>query len=220
MNIIMRMCNVLINNNIIICVVYYIMKIFLLRHEDRTMDLSFFSPLTEEGLENSIKLIDKLEKYKIDKIYSSPFIRTLQTVYPYSTKNNKKINIEYSLIEYQIPDIIAPSGQKVRLPKYLAEKFNHNEKYKSKIYPEDLKYPETLKDVKLRVKNFLADLFKEYSRQDINILIVTHQIVCNIIANLAINNDTTIIEKKEIKEYPKGLLTKIFDLKKWKYEEL
>ena len=196
------------------------MKIYLLRHEDRTMDLSFFSPLTEDGLENSIKLVDKLEKYKIDKIYSSPFIRTLQTIYPYSIKNNKKINIEYSLIEYQIPDIIAPAGQKVRLPKYLAEKFNYNDKYQSKIYSEDLQFPEELKDVKKRVRDFLADLFKEHSRHDVNILIVSHQIVCNIIANMAIKNDIMIKDKKEMKEYPKGLLTKIFDLKNWKYEEL
>jgi 2,3-bisphosphoglycerate-dependent phosphoglycerate mutase len=195
------------------------MKIFLLRHEDRTMDLSFFSPLTEEGLNNSIKLVDKLEKYKIEKIYSSPFIRTLQTVYPYSIKQNKKINLEYSLVEFQIPDLIAPEGQKVRLPKYLAEKFNYNDKYKSKIFPEDLKYPEELKDVKKRVKDFLIDLFKEYSRLDINILIVSHQIVCNIIANIAIKNNKNK-EIKEIKEYPKGLLTKIFDLKTWEYEEL
>lgn len=195
------------------------MKLYLLRHEDRTSDLSFFSPLTEEGLDNSIKLVDKLEKYKIDKIYSSPYIRTLQTVYPYSIKNNKKINLEYSLLEYQIPDIIAPEGKNVRLPKYLAEKFNYNDKYSSKIYPEDIKYPETMSDVEKRVKKFLKDLFIEYKRQDVNILLVTHQIVCVIISNLAIKakNDEN---KKEIKEYPKGLLTKVFDLNVWDYEKL
>ena len=34
------------------------MKIFILRHEDRTMDGTFFSPLTQDGLDKSIKLIE------------------------------------------------------------------------------------------------------------------------------------------------------------------
>ena len=58
------------------------MKIYLIRHEDRTMDLTFFSPLTKIGLENSVKLITTFEKEKINTIYSSPYIRTLQTIYP------------------------------------------------------------------------------------------------------------------------------------------
>ena len=58
------------------------MKIYLLRHEDRTMDLTFFSPLTKNGLENSNELVKYLEREKINTIYSSPYIRTLQTIYP------------------------------------------------------------------------------------------------------------------------------------------
>ena len=38
------------------------MKIYIIRHEDRTMDLTFFSPLTKTGLDNSVKLIKDLEK--------------------------------------------------------------------------------------------------------------------------------------------------------------
>ena len=38
------------------------MRLYILRHEDRTMDASFFSPLTKEGLDNSVKLIDILNK--------------------------------------------------------------------------------------------------------------------------------------------------------------
>ena len=59
------------------------MKIYILRHEDRTMDLTFFSPLTKKGLEKSLKISDELEKLNINSIYSSPYIRTLQTIYPY-----------------------------------------------------------------------------------------------------------------------------------------
>ena len=45
------------------------MKIYVLRHEDRTMDLTFFSPLTKNGLDNSIELIKHLEREKINIIY-------------------------------------------------------------------------------------------------------------------------------------------------------
>ena len=37
------------------------MKIYILRHEDRTQDCTFFSPLTEFGLRNAKKLINVLK---------------------------------------------------------------------------------------------------------------------------------------------------------------
>jgi len=82
------------------------MKIYILRHEDRTQDCSFFSPLTKTGLNNSVKLIDYLKKEKITKIYCSPFIRTLQTIYPYAKNNNININLEYGLVEIHHQDLI------------------------------------------------------------------------------------------------------------------
>ena len=49
------------------------MKIFILRHEDRTQDATF-SPLTSTGLERSELLVNILKKHKINKIYSSPLL--------------------------------------------------------------------------------------------------------------------------------------------------
>jgi phosphohistidine phosphatase SixA len=77
------------------------MKLILLRHEERGIDVGFNSNLTEKGIINSCTVLpDKLNALKIDIIFSSPFIRTLQTIYPYSNLYNKKINIEYGLYEY------------------------------------------------------------------------------------------------------------------------
>jgi phosphohistidine phosphatase SixA len=76
------------------------MKIVLLRHEERENDVGFYSNLTENGIIKSCVLPKKLRKLNIDIIFSSPFIRTLQTVYKYALKYNKKINIEYGLYEY------------------------------------------------------------------------------------------------------------------------
>ena len=76
------------------------MKIILLRHEERGFDVGFYSNLTENGIIKSCILSDKLKKLKIDEIYCSPFIRTLQTIYPFADKYNKKVNLEYGLYEY------------------------------------------------------------------------------------------------------------------------
>ena len=66
------------------------MKVILLRHEKREDYSGYFSNLTDDGLKDSFKLEKKLSKMNIDKIYSSPFVRTLQTIFPYATKQNKK----------------------------------------------------------------------------------------------------------------------------------
>jgi len=194
------------------------MKIFILRHEDRTMDATFFSPLTLKGLENSVELIDDLDNNEIDLIYSSPYIRTLQTIYPYSKKKEIKINLDYSLLEFQHISIIPKKSYQVRLPEYLAEKFNYNKNYNSLIYPEDLPYPEKIKDVKKRVKSFMTYIFTSYGNTDENIVIVTHQTVCNILSEIAHNN---YFENKDYAlnyDYPKGGLTKIFEEDKWVFK--
>ena len=62
------------------------MKIYLIRHEDRYSDATFFAPLNKNGLYKSVELIKILEELDINDIYSSPYIRTLQTIYPYSKR--------------------------------------------------------------------------------------------------------------------------------------
>ena len=128
------------------------MKIYILRHEDRTSDCSFFSPLTELGLNNSNKLISVLEKLNIDIIFSSPFIRTLLTVKPYVLTHNKYINIEYGLSEIHHEDIISKKSVGMLLPEYIAKSFNYNCNYKSIIGYANIKYPEKYNDVVRRIK--------------------------------------------------------------------
>ena len=182
------------------------MKIYILRHEDRTQDCSFFSPLTKKGLENSINLIDTLEKCDINVIFSSPFIRTLQTVYPYAKNKDIKINLEYGLCEIHHEDLIPKKSYGMYLPEYMAELFNYNSEYKTLMKPTDITFPEKEIDVKKRTKRVLRTILNNYMNTDINILIVTHQIVCTSI--LKINNP-------EIQNYEKGWLTKIIDDSGW-----
>jgi broad specificity phosphatase PhoE len=195
------------------------MKIYILRHEDRTMDGTFFSPLTQDGLDNSIKLIEILNKCNIDVIYSSPFIRTLQTVLPYSKSKGIKINLEHSLSEIQHPHLIPIKSYQINLPQYIAEQFNYNSNYTSSLDPAYHTYPEDEKCVNNRVKKFITKLVNEMASTKHNILIVTHQIVCNCLLKLStkkikgVNIDSTY-------NYPKGGLTKIFDTDEWGFEPI
>lgn len=192
------------------------MRIYILRHEDRTMDATFFSPLTKEGLNNSVKLVDVLKKESINKIYSSPFIRTLQTVYPYTNTTNKKVNLEYSLSEVQHPHIIPEKSYQITLPEYIAESFNYNSKYISMLNPIDHVYPESEKDVETRVKNFIKKLIHTNYLTDNNILLVTHQIVCNIIIKFATKN-----KKNNLNEnYPRGALSLVLDNTHWTFKTI
>ena len=76
------------------------MKIYFLRHEKRPNEQYFDVSLTEEGVKDSYKLKDTLKELRIHEIYSSPFIRVLETVQPFIIENNLQINIEYSLYEF------------------------------------------------------------------------------------------------------------------------
>jgi broad specificity phosphatase PhoE len=195
------------------------MRIYILRHEDRTMDATFFSPLTQDGLNNSIKLMEFLEQTDIDVIYSSPFIRTLQTVYPYSKKHDIKINPEHSLSEIQHPHIIPIKSFQINLPQYIAEQFNCNLSYISYLDPNNHIYPEDEKNVSCRVKAFLAKLIKDYVGSKHKILIVSHQIVCNCILKYSTKKYKDINFEIHF-NYPKGGITKIFDEEEFIFEPI
>jgi broad specificity phosphatase PhoE len=206
--------NININN---ICIIN--MKIYILRHEDRTMDRTFFSPLTEEGLNNSIRLIEQLNKHNINYIFSSPFIRTLQTVYPYSKQSGVKINPEHSLSEIQHPRLIPVESYKINLPSYIAEQFNCNPGYISMLDPSNHVYPENEETVAARVKAFLTRLIREHVGKDHNILIVTHQIIINSILKIATRRYSDL--KINIAyNYPKGALSKVFDTEEFMFEPI
>lgn len=196
------------------------MKIYVLRHEDRTQDCSFFAPLTLNGLNNAKKLISKLTDLKINLIFSSPFIRTLQTIYPYIKNTDQTINLEYGLSELHHPDIISPKAVGISLPEYLSENFNYNPQYKTIIKPTDILYPEQEKHVMLRVKKVLKDIISKYYNTNLNIVLVSHQSICNCILKLV--NQYSVEYKNKIPQqilngYEKGKLCLVYN-NEWTYK--
>jgi broad specificity phosphatase PhoE len=196
------------------------MKIYILRHEDRTQDCSFFSPLTKMGLENAADLVDPLTHESINMIISSPFIRTLQTIYPYSKESHIKINLEYGLIELHNEDLIPKKAVGISLPEYLAEAFNYNPEYKTIIKPTEITYPEKIQDVSKRVKRILKKIIGEYYTTDYNIVIVTHQTICSIILSIVNEHSQKHkLKKSVISNYEKGQLTLVYE-NGWTYKSI
>jgi broad specificity phosphatase PhoE len=194
------------------------MKIYVIRHEDRTMDATFFSPLTKIGLENSVKLIDVLEKEKINLIYSSPYIRTLQTIYPYLKKSGIKPKLDYSVVEFYQEENIPKKSYKITLPEYLQESFNYDNSYKTLIEPKDIEFPENLKTFNKRIKFFLKNIIEENYKTDNNILISTHQGVIEYIHKIIKKNNKLTINNFD--KYPKGAITQIFENNKWVFNKI
>ena len=160
------------------------MKIILLRHEQRYSDQGFYSNLTDDGIINSLELSLKLNKYNIDYIFSSPFIRTLQTIYPYCNEFDKKVNIDYGLYEY------------IHNPYFLLVQWYHDicdiedidllsiidPDYKSVINKNDFSILEDESDLEKRVKKFIDYLMENY--RDKTVLLVSHMGVINKIRDL------------------------------------
>jgi len=198
-----------------------IMKIYILRHEERLHDGTFFTPLTEKGLINSNNLVSKLEMLNITKIYTSPFIRTLQTIYPFSIKNNIKLNLEYNLMEIQHESIIAPKSYGIELPIYIAKTFNYNPDYISAMKPNMINYPETYDQVDHRTKQFLKALITKYHTTNEIILLVTHQSLCKVILNIVKKfSKTTKPDDILFDNYPMGALSLVFENNQWFYKTI
>ena len=192
------------------------MKLYILRHEERYDDCSFFSPLTKKGLTNANNLVNKLDKCNIDLIFCSPFIRTLQTIYPYAKKKKLVINIDYSLSEIHHSDIIPKKSVGFKIPPDIASDFNYNQNYTSIINPNEIIYPEEYSNITKRMKKFIKFIYLKYKDTSYNIILVTHQSLCKcaLKINKNINNDELI------KNYPTGKCCLILDADKWIFKEL
>lgn len=162
------------------------MRLILLRHEKRNSDIGFFSNLTDEGFLDSMKLPEKLEQYNIDKIFVSPFTRTLETSFFISKSLNKKVNVEYALYEY-LHNVYFSIGQWYYTPNDLKNNnlkhiINHN--YKSIIKKDDFTVLENDKNLEKRIIPFFNYLLNNYN--DKTVLLVSHKGVLNKIKDLYI----------------------------------
>jgi len=161
------------------------MKIIILRHGYRFNSALYFTPLTAKGLAQADDLVDRLKPYKIDIIYSSPFLRTLQTIYPYCIETKKKVNIENTFYECLNSNEFNYYNYRHH-PSELRNTYPHltsiiDSNYKTQLFVSNISYVENHQQVKNRVFPFIYNLCQKYKNNDIVILIVTHATIANTI---------------------------------------
>jgi broad specificity phosphatase PhoE len=164
------------------------MTLYLQRHQIREDGLGADIKLTKDGLKNAKTItLKKLVDEKIDIIYSSPFLRTLQTVSPYAKKTEKVIKIENGFI-----DILLKKHFKKGDKLYADSKMRNNHNiYKIKqensiVSTEDMgkRINEDKDDLNERIE-YIMPLFmkkiKKYIENGKNVVIVSH---CGVILEI------------------------------------
>ena len=186
------------------------MKLYVMRHCERNLnDCSFESPLLPIGLHNAKMAYSNLNCKNINVIYSSPFLRTIQTADFYSKIKNIPINIDYSIAEYishEDKNKMFSRNDFIIYEEWKRE-FNLNIDFKSML---KLTYNVNENEWMCinRVFNFLEFLKKKYENTNKNILLVTHMSIVNILLGF----DTGKIYKKSFdidEPYPMGLIIEL-----------
>ena len=182
------------------------MKLYIMRHCDRDLNnCSFESPLIDKGHLNAMDCCSIMIKNNITTIYSSPFLRTIQTSHYYSSKKTISINIDYSLAEYvDINDkhlMYSINNYKISSEWYI--KYNiKTDKMIHNVFNNN----ESVEECINRLIIFIDFIKKKYSNTNENILLVTHQSIVNILLAFENNNLSNINIGKS---YPMGLITEI-----------
>ena len=132
-------------------------KLYLIRHcqaEGQEPE----AQLTADGHEQAEKLALFLEKYNINRIISSPFTRTIQTITPFAHNHNLEIEVDERLKE------------RVLSSENLSDWF---EKLKQTFEDEDIKFTggESTKEATERIVSFVTELSQIQSD---HVAIITH----------------------------------------------
>ena len=189
------------------------MPIYVLRHERRFGCPKFFTSLTPKGIEYSNLLVKKIENLKINLVFSSPFLRTIQTIAPYIKETNKKINVEYALYEAVKKNTFSNDDYLHSVDELFAINNEYkqfiNGDYISYLSPKDINYPENLDRIYTRVIPFLDHLKTNYN--DKSILLVTHMTTALMIKEYLVNNSKLITDKDPTgKLFPMGHVERVY----------
>lgn len=168
------------------------MKLYLLRHQERNnLNPLFYSQLTHNGLFKSNILKHILHSLNINIIFTSPFIRCIQTITPYCNLTNLKANKEHALYEYM--NFKSPIIDLEYNDTHIL-----NDNYKSYIDIKNINH--NLYDTKKRILDFKKILLETYKNTDKNILLVTHQSIINL-----------FLEREDF-NFPYGLLFDVYNI--------
>jgi broad specificity phosphatase PhoE len=126
-------------------------------------------PLSPEGVEMSIALAQELSRAPIDLIFSSPFLRTIQTADPIARILELPIRLEWGLCEWLCRDWTTALPETLAIDKLKLDYPNIDLTYKSLVVPC---YPETPDELDTRL-HIITDKLVQNNSQ--NILAVAHK---------------------------------------------
>ncbi|MBU3896336.1 MAG: histidine phosphatase family protein [Nanoarchaeota archaeon] len=172
------------------------MKLIIVRHGDiGTVKNTFTGKtdklLTENGKEEAKKLAQELSKFKIDKIYSSPYIRAVQTAEEISkiVKRNVIITNALKEVDFGIFDGLTSEEALEKYPNLFENRLKDKWNYK-------ILDGESYSGASARVINFINSIVSE---TEDNIILVTHATLIKIIMVSILNKKLEDVEKDYIK---------------------
>jgi broad specificity phosphatase PhoE len=136
----------------------YMQTIWLIRHAHRldfiqpewfdTATYPYDPPLSAEGLARSIVIAKELSRLSIDLIFTSPFLRTIQTVDPLARMLQLPIRLEWGLCEWLCQGWTSAFPLTTPIDMLMVDYPNIEPAYQSLVVPC---YPETQAELNLRL---------------------------------------------------------------------
>jgi broad specificity phosphatase PhoE len=168
--------------------------IWLVRHEHRldfihpewfeTAIYPYDPPLSVEGGQRATLLVAKFKGIPIERIYTSPFLRTIQTVMPLAKSIDLPIRLEWGLCEWLCRDWTSELPETTPVDELIRCYPNISVAYRSLVTPC---YPETVEKLNARLHSIAYKLIHDNCE---NMLIVAHKgSTVGIVAALTGNSD-------------------------------
>lgn len=143
-------------------------------------------PLSDNGFIQARQLAQRLQAEKIEYIFASPFLRTIQTAHLIAEQIHLPIKLEAGLGEWHNPDWMSEKPE-IHLPDELEQLYPLIDwSYRSQILPD---YPESLVKVKQRTQLAINKILQKFRG---NMLIVGHAISVTGIAQALIGDGNQI----------------------------
>ncbi len=154
--------------------------IWLIRHAHRldfvrpewfdTAIYPYDPPLSPLGLSQAIDLAEQLSQLPIERIFTSPFLRTIQTADPLARRLQIPIQLEWGLSEWLCADWTRSFPITTPLAQLKEDYHSIDFAYDSLVIPS---YPETLEELSSRMTMLSLELIQ--TNPEHNILIIAHK---------------------------------------------
>ncbi len=169
--------------------------VWLVRHAHRldfiqpewfeTAPLPYDPPLSALGWQQALELIPRLKKFHIQQVFTSPYLRAVQTAYPIAQSRGLLIQIEDGLKEWLNPGWSTSLPKTSSIEALIAQGFPIDSTYLSQLL---LTYPETTAELKNRADTVARKIITQFDDRS---LIVAHKHTLTAIAESLTGNTAT-----------------------------